>query len=69
MTDAIAKEVRYLARFMEVDETGTLWIGGDGLRNAGNRKDVNRLFELGALTYQGTVIHVNEDYVSLFDRA
>lgn len=68
MTDAIATEVRNVAQFMAVDELGRLWIGGDGLKNAANRKDVDRLFELGAVRYDGTVIHVNEDYASLFDR-
>lgn len=67
MTDAIATEVRNVAQFMAVDEFRNLWIGGDGLKNAGNRKDVDRLFELGAVRYEGTTIRVNEDYASLFD--
>lgn len=68
MTDAIATEVRNVVQFMAVDEFGNLWIGGDGLKNARNRKDVDRLFELGAVRYDGRVIRVNEDYASLFDR-
>ena len=68
MTNAIATEVRNAAQFMVVDELGNLWIGGDGLKNADNRKDVDRLFELGAVRYDGTSIRVNEDYVSLFNR-
>lgn len=68
MTDAIATEVRKVAQFMAVDGFGNLWIGGDGLKNAAHRKEVDRLFELGAVRYEGPVIRVNEDYVSLFDR-
>ncbi len=68
MTNAIATEIRKVAQFMAVDEFGNLWIGGDGLKNAGNRKDVDRLFELGAVRYDGMCIRVNEDYASLFDR-
>lgn len=67
MTNAIATEVGNVAQFMAVDELGNLWIGGDGLKNADNRKDVDRLFELGAVRYDGTCIRVNEDYASLFD--
>lgn len=68
MTNAIATEVRKAAQFMSVDELGRLWIAGDGLKNADNRKDAERLFDLGALRYEGAVIHVNEDYISLFNR-
>lgn len=68
MTNAIAAEVRSAAQFMSVDELGRLWIAGDGLKNADNRKDAERLFDLGALRYEGAVIHVNEDYISLFNR-
>ena len=68
MTNAIATEVRNVAQFVAVDEFGNLWIGGDGLKNAENRKDVDRLFELGAVRYDGTGIRVNEDYASLFNR-
>lgn len=68
MTNAIATEVRNAAQFMAVDELENLWIGGDGLKNADNRKDVDRLFELGAVRYDGTDIRVNESYASLFNR-
>lgn len=68
MTNAIATEVRNVAQFMAVDELGNLWIGGDGLKDADNRKDVGRLFDLGAVRYDGTSIRVNEDYASLFNR-
>lgn len=68
MTNAIATEVRNAAQFMAVDEFGNLWIGGDGLKNADNRKDLERLFELGAVRYDGTRIRVNEDYAGLFYR-
>lgn len=68
MTNAIAIEVRNAAQFMAVDELGNLWIGGDGLKNADNRKDVDRLFELGAVRFDGNEICVNEDYISLFNR-
>ena len=68
MTNAITTEVRNAAQFMAVDELGNLWIGGDGLKNADNRKDVDRLLELGAVRYDGTGIHVNDDYASLFNR-
>ena len=68
MNNEIATEVRNAAECMAVDELGNLWIGGDGLKNAENRKDVDRLCELGAVRYDGTWYHVNEDYASLFER-
>lgn len=68
MTNAIATEIRNAAQFMSVDELGNLWIGGNGLKDADNRKDVDRLFELGAVRYDGTGIRVNENYMSLFNR-
>ena len=68
MNSEIATEVRNAAECMAVDELGNLWIGGDGLKNAENRKDVDRLCELGAVRYDGTRYHVNEDYASLFER-
>lgn len=68
MTNATATEVRNAAQFMIVDELGNLWIGGDGLKNADNRRDLDRLLELGAVRYDETGIHVNEDYASLFNR-
>lgn len=69
MTNVIATEVRNAAQFMAVDELGNLWIGGDGLKNADNRADVDRLLELGAITYDGHgYYHVNNGYESLFDR-
>ena len=68
MNNEIATEVRNAAECMAVDELGNLWIGGDGLKNAENRKDVDRLCELGAVRYDGTRYHVNEDYASLFER-
>ena len=46
MTDAIAAEVRNAAQFMAVDELGNLWIGGNGLKDADNRKDVDRILDL-----------------------
>ena len=69
MTNAIATEVRNAAQFMAVDELGNLWIGGDGLKNAENRADIDRLLELGAITHDGPgYYHVNEGYASLFNR-
>lgn len=69
MTDAIANEIRDRAEFMAVDELGNLWIGGDGLKNADNRADVDRLLELGAITYDGHGYYrVNKGYESLFNR-
>lgn len=69
MTDAIANEIRDRAEFMAVDELGNLWIGGDGLKNADNRADVDRLLELGAIIYDGPgYYHVAEGYASLFNR-
>lgn len=66
MTNAIAAKVRNAARFMAVDELGNLWISGDGLKNANNRKDLDRLLELGAVTCYGPgYYHVNEGYASL----
>lgn len=69
MTNAIATEVRNAAQFMAVDELGNLWIGGDGLKNADNRADVDRLLELEAITYDGHgYYHVNKGYENLFNR-
>ena len=69
MTDAIANEIRDRAEFMAVDELGYLWIGGDGLKNADNRADVDRLLEFGAITYDGPgYYHVNKGYENLFNR-
>ena len=69
MTNAIANEIRDMAQFMAVDESGNLWIGGDGLKNADNRADVDRLLELGAIAYDGPgYYHVNGGYESLFNR-
>lgn len=69
MTDAIANEIRDRAEFMAVDELGNLWIGGDGLKNADNRADVDRLLEFGAITYDGPgYYHVNKGYENLFNR-
>lgn len=69
MTDAIANEIRDRAEFMAVDELGNLWVGGDGLKNADNRADVDRLLELGAITYDGpSYYHVNKGYENLFNR-
>lgn len=69
MTNAIAAEVRNAAQFMAVDELGRLWICGDGLKNADNRKDFDRLLELGAVIYDGQgYYHVAEGYASLFNR-
>lgn len=69
MTDAIANEIRDRAEFMAVDELGNLWIGGDGLKNEDNRADVDRLLELGAITYDGHgYCHINNGYESLFNR-
>lgn len=67
MINAIAAEVRNAAQFMAVDDLGRLWICGDVLKNADNRKDLDRLLELGAVTYDWHgYYHVNEDYKSLF---
>ena len=69
MTNAIATEIRDRAEFMAIDELGNLWIGGDGLKNADNRADVDRLLELGAITYGGPgYYHVNKGYENLFNR-
>jgi len=69
MTDAIVNEIRDRAEFMAVDESGNLWIGGDGLKNADNRADVDRLLELNAITYDGPgYYHVNNGYESFFNR-
>lgn len=54
---------------MRQRDSGNLWIGGDGLKNADNRADVDRLLEFGAITYDGPgYYHVNNGYESLFDR-
>ena len=69
MINAIANEIRNRAQFMVVDELGNLLIGGDGLKNADNRADVDRLLELGAITYDGPGYYrVNKEYESLFNR-
>lgn len=69
MTSAIADEIRNAAQFMAVDELGRLWICGDGLKNADNRKDLDRLLELRAVTYdRAGCYHVAEGYTYLFNR-
>ena len=69
MTNAIATEIRNAAQFMAVDELGRLWICGDGLKNADNRRDFDRLLELGVVTYDRTGCYsVAEGYRYLFNR-
>ncbi len=69
ITNAIATEVRNAAQFMAVDELSNLQISGDGLKNADNRADVDRLLELEAIMYDGHgYYHVNNGYESFFDR-
>lgn len=69
MTNATATDVRNAAQFMAVDELGNLWIGGDGLKNADNRRDLDRLLDLGCVRYDGDGYYrVNDDYASLFSR-
>lgn len=68
MDSEIATEVRDAAECMAVDGLGNLRIGGDGLKNAGNGKDVDRPCESGAVGYDGTRYRVNEGYASLSGR-
>lgn len=69
MPNVIATEIRNAAQFMAVDGLGRLWICGDGLKNADNRKDLDRLLELGAVTYDGAgCYHVAKGYTYLFNR-
>lgn len=68
MNNEIATGVRNAAECMAVDELGNLRIGGDGLKNAENGKDVDRPCELGAVRYDGTRYHANEDCASIFNR-
>lgn len=70
MTDAIATEVRNAAQYLVIDEFGRVWgLGHDEMMNADNRRDRDRLLELGAIIYDGPgYYHVAEGYASLFNR-
>lgn len=69
MSNVIAAEIRNAAQFMAVDELGRLWICGDGIKNADNMRDFDRLLELGVVTYDGAgCYHVAEGYTYLFKR-
>lgn len=70
MTDTIANEIRDAAQFLAVDEFGNVWgLGLEELRNADNRRDCDKLLDLGAITYDGPgYYHVNKGYEDLFNR-
>lgn len=70
MTNAIETEIRNAAQFMFVDELGNLWgVGYDEMKYEGNRRNLERLLELGAVIYDGPgYYHVAEGYESLFNR-
>lgn len=70
MNNAIATEIRNAAQFMFVDEQGNLWgCGYEEMRYAETRDNIDRLIELGDITYEGPgYYHVNEGYENLFNR-
>lgn len=59
-----------VAQYLSVDEFGNVWgLGHDEMMYADNRRDRDRLLELGAITYDGPgYYHVNEGYENLFNR-
>lgn len=72
MTTTTTSEIQALASLMAVDEDNELWLGGDGLKDAQNRADVNRLIELGvvrsAISCGCLRIYVNDGYEKFFER-
>ena len=61
-------EVRSAAEFLLVDEQGNVWgLGHDEMMNADNRRDRDRLVELGAITCEGEGYYrVNPVYADCF---
>lgn len=70
MNNDVREEVRYAALFLLVDERGYVWgLGHDELMNADNRRDRDRLVELGAITYEGHGYYrVNPEFADCFTR-
>lgn len=68
MSDSVRAEVRYAALFLLVDARGYVWgLGHDEMMNADNRRDRDRLVELGAITCEGPGYYrVNPGYADCF---
>ena len=72
MTTTTTSEIQALASLMAVDENNELWLCGDGLKDAQNRADVDRLIELGVVRYAISCgcmrLYVNNGYEKFFER-
>lgn len=72
MTTTTTSEIKALTSLMAVDENNELWFGGNGLKDAQNRADVNQLIELGVLRSAISCgclrIYVNDGYEKFFER-
>lgn len=71
MTTTTTNEIQALTSLMAVDEDNELWLGGDGLKDAQNRADVDRLIELGIVRVEGGYginLYVNAGYEKYFAR-
>ena len=65
-----AETIKALTWNMSLDETGNLWIGGDGIKNEDNRADVDKLIDMGVIrveyTMYGMSLYVNHGYEGFF---
>lgn len=70
MGNDVRAEIRYAALFLLVDDRGYVWgLGHDEMMNADNRRDRDRLVELGAITYEGPGYYrVNPEFADCFTR-
>lgn len=71
-TTTSAREIQTLTSLMSIDENGQVWLGGNGLMDAQNRADVDRLIELGVLRSAISCgclrIYVTNGYEKFFER-